>query len=263
MNCIVIKQWYGRLGNNIIQIINGIKKGKENQYNCIQFPYHAEFNVKAIIFDKNKYNRKDDLYDEKYDNYYASAINNDILMNAKEFLCIFISYIKPIINYDFTTENEYDASIHIRGGDAIIVKEYVPIPLDFVKRMNKPNLIMVSEDLTMPVAKHLVINKMVYWKKRSVEDDLRILSNSKSLALGYGTFSLLALILSILHGKLKELFLPDYVYQRWKDNWKIDIKEILNPETMLTIIYLPNYIKVNEYVYNKENVRLMLEYKIP
>lgn len=263
MNFIIIKQWYGRLGNNIIQIINGIKIGKDNGYNAIIFPYHAELKTNNIVFDKNTYDKKHDLYDYKNNNYYASAINNDINMNATIFLRYFISYVKEIIIYDFTSNYEYEASIHIRGGDAIHVKEYVPIPLDFLKIMNKTNLILISEDIRMPVAKYIVMNNLAYWKKRSVEEDLKILSNSKSIGLGYGTFSLLALILSIIHGKLKELFLPDYVYYRWKDNWKIDIKDILHPETILKIINMPNYIKVNEYIYNEENIRLMLQYKIP
>lgn len=262
MNRVIVKGWYGRLGNNIIQLINAIKSGKNNRYNTVLFPQHREFNCREIIFDSDSYGKLDDLYDDADDNFYWKAIRGKIDMNAKIFFRIFIQYVKPIIIYNLESQVEYELCVHIRGADSKYSKEYVPFPLAFVNSITGyKDMIIITEDINMPVAKYLYSNKIGRWRKQSVEQDLRFLTNARRLALSYGTFSLVAVLYSIIHGHLKELYLPDYVYNRWKDNWKVDVKDIVNPETSVIIINLPNYLKVGEFVWSPHTQKFMLDYK--
>lgn len=263
MNQVVVREWYGRLGNNIIQLINAIKMGKEGEYNVVRFPHHKEFNCMEIVLSENEFPKRDDLYDEIDDNFYWKAIRERIKMDAAEFFRIFLLFIKPILIYDLGSKVHNDLCVHIRGGESKYNREYVPFPLAFVRKIpDIKDMIIVAEDINMPVAKFLYVRKEGRWRRQSVEEDLRLMTNCKRLALSYGTFSLIAVLFSIIHGHLKELYLPDYVYNRWKDHWKVDVKEILNPETRLIVVDLPNYMRIGEYIWSPTSQRLMIDYQI-
>ena len=254
MNKIYIKEWFGRSGNNIIQIINAIKYGLDNSYNILYFPKNIILNTQQILISQEeKQIKKEDKYDDK--NYYYYSINNNISLNEIDILFIFDTYIIPILNIT-DTENNYDITYHIRGGDIFINKEsnYVQPPLLFYSEIE--NTLIISEDTKNPCVNELV-KKGCKWDKNTLQEDISLLRNAKQLGIGYGTFGLFIILLNKIFTKL---YIPEYVYEVFKDKWKIDIKKLLSKKQELIIINLPNYIKVGEWNPTKENINKMLTY---
>lgn len=259
MNYIIIKDFYGRLGNNIIQLVNAIQTARTNNYNIVKIcKSHKYINTYEIIVSNEIFDKKDNLLD--YDtNFYDYAMRDKVYIDTKIFIEIFDMYIKPILTLKLDMNSTYEFSLHLRGGDSKFHNLYVPVPLYFVNKIYQKGLILVCEDMTLSVARYLQKNNMVIWNRNTIDKDLSILSNSIKLALGYGTFALLALV---LNRKFKKLYLPDYVYQDFKNRWKFDAKEYLKDDQELIIIDLPNYIKVGQNKWTPTLDKYVLEYDV-
>jgi len=262
MNTIYIVNWYGRLGNNIIQLLNGITFGLQNNFNKIIFPYHEFFNNNEIIFDTNNYPERNIIATYENDFYYL-AIKNIIKynINIKE---LFNKYIKPIIrdiNYNYN--NNYDLTIYLRSGDIFkgnYNNEYVQPPLSYyeeiIKRENTNNIILITEELNNPTAKYYNEINNYKWNKNDIKTDINYLINSKVVVLGLSIFCLIFILLS---NKIKKIYVADYIYKRYKENWKIDLKDIINKNQELIIIKLDdNYEKIGSEQLKLNNYDFML-----
>ena len=83
-----------------------------------------------------------------------------------------------------------------------------------------------------------------------MEDDLKILGSAQNIVIGFGTFGFL---LYLMNTNLTNLYLPKYfVDELPKGEWGSDIK--------VTIVELPGYIKVGDWINSAEQRKLMLEY---
>tara|TARA_Y100000389_G_scaffold204655_1_gene258625 strand:- start:14780 stop:15553 length:774 start_codon:yes stop_codon:yes gene_type:complete len=257
MNQIYIKKWFGRLGNNVLQLVYGIKYGLENDYNIIYFPQNLLFNTQQISFSHEHYEKKTDLIEDikNKESFYYYSINGKININEKEIIEIFDKYILNILKIPYI-QNNYDITYHIRGGDIFVFKErnYVQPPLSFYSKLE--NTLIISEDKRNPCIQKL-IDKGCIWNQNELSIDLGFLKNAKKLGIGYGTFGLLVIL---LNKNFNELYIPDYVYNSFKNEWKIDIKKLLYDYQSIFIIPLPNYIKVGEWLPTKENIDIMLNY---
>jgi hypothetical protein len=258
MNNIYIKEWFGRSGNNIIQIINAIKFGLDNNYNILYFPKNILLNKTSILFSQDYYDKKQDMYDNNHNFYYYSS-KGIINIEEKEIIQIFDKYINSILNIPFK-HNNYDMTYHLRGGDIFIDlvghSNYVQPPLCFYSEIK--NTLLVSEDTRNPCVNKL-IEKGCYWSKNYLQDDLGLLKEAKNLGIGYGTFGLLVIL---INKKFEKLYIPDYVIEAFKKKWKIDINKLLSEKQKLIEIKLPNYIKVGDWSPTKENIQKLLDYKI-
>lgn len=272
MNTIILSQWYGRIGNNIIQILNCIIYGIENNYNRVIFPQHYIFNTTEIIFDNKIYEIKKNLetmsIDEKTtieQNFYTMAINNRLNYDNHNIKEIFQKFIQPVItnyiNYNYNTN--YDLTLYFRGGDIYnkpYNNEYVQPPLnlylDIINKENISNINLITEELNNPVAlyiNYLLVNK---WKKNNIFIDISILINSKKIILGYSVFCIFILL---LNNNIKYIYVADYIYDTFKENWKIDLKKILNKNQELIIIKLnPDYIKIGSLNLTNNNTDHMV-----
>ena len=118
MKNIYIKNWYCRLGNNIIQVINAILIAVYYNYNII-LPRHEYFNKTYIILNpriKIRY-RKIINKDNFYFRYEIPNIDKKVFdeNNQKALEILRSCFItKHIIN---KLLNENDLLIHIRSGD--------------------------------------------------------------------------------------------------------------------------------------------------
>lgn len=259
MNYIIIKEYYGRLGNNVIQLINAIKVAIDNHYNIIKIcKPHLYIDTMEIVVNNEVLDKKDDLYDLE-SNFYEYAMKDKVFVDTKIFIEIFDRYIRPVLRLRLETNEIYDFSLHLRGGDARFHNLYVPVPLYFVNKIYEKGLILVTQDLSLSLSKYLYSKKLVKWNRNTIDKDLSILANSKKLALGYGTFALLALV---LNRRFERLYLPDYVYEDFKNRWKFDAKEYLRDGQELIIIDLPNYIKVGENKWTPKIDKYVLEYTV-
>ena len=252
---LIIQSWSGRTGNNILQIIRAIHYAIINSHNSIQFQQHSLLTSNIITLENIENSDKSTINDtffslKKYN------ITDPEPYVMKEY---FQKYIKSI--FKIQTENNNDVTddkiihIHIRGGDIFSSnshKSYVQPPLSYYKNIiNEYDISkLVCEDKKNPCINELLKQENVEYISNTLEKDLSILSNVSNLVIGFGTFGFL---LYLMNPKLKNLYIPDFfVNELPKGSWGNDIK--------VHIIELPNYIKVGEWEFNKEQRKLIIEY---
>jgi len=255
MNNICIEEWFGRLGNNVLQLLYGIKYGIDHDYNIIFFPQNSMFNTQHISFSHKLYSKKPDLFEKQSDCFFYYLMKGKINLSEIEMIELFDKYIFHILKIPFLPNN-FDITYHIRGGDIFVFDEpdYVQPPLSFYSKTK--NVLIVSEDKRNPCVQKL-IDKGCTWNKNQLSVDLGLLKNAKKLGIGYGTFGLLAIL---LNKHFTDLYVPDYMYNSFKNEWKIDLKKLLNASQSLIIVSLPNYIKIGEWSPTQKNINIMLNY---
>ena len=215
---ILIKEWKGRLGNNIMQLINVLHIALF--YNCrMKLPRHPFFNVHFIMrILKTKKN----------------ALPSDEISNAKEFLLrhkINKSFKKAftrnhkkviqILNHAFSIKqcaslDVNDVVIHIRSGDVFEENphpNYIVPPLSYYLTILKTNnfnqIIIVAEDDKNPVINALMnLYPNIIYKKQCLKEDIKIVLGAYSIITSYGTFIPELLCFS---KKIKTIYKPSYV----------------------------------------------------
>lgn len=265
MKTIELSGWYGRTGNNIISLFNIIVFSLQNNIDKIIFPYNEIFNTNEIIINaENVLNQTSNeiIYGNNCEYIYFMKINNEIKYHIKE-KEIFNKYIKPIIKKElYTNLKTNDIVLYTRSADVFFNSEnnYTQAPLYFykevLKRENKNNGILVSEDLLNPVANFLHTEKICEWNKNDFLTDLNILLNSEVIALSYSTLNIYLLLLS---EKIKRAYIPKYVYDYFIEHWKVDFKDLINENQEIILIDLPNYTKIGDFFTKKQEV---LDYMI-
>ena len=252
---LIISNWNGRLGNNVLQIIRAIHYGIINNYNSIEFPKHSSFIKNKIIIN----NFKNDKPAIKNSFFYLKELN---MIDPEPFIMkkYFKEYINPIffIKPNELTNNENNLYIHIRSGDCFKNPHsyYVPPPFSYYIKIIEDKtwhkIFIVYEDDKNPCV-NLLKNKNypnIEFISSLLNNDLTILSQCENLVIGFGTFGLLIYFLS---NNIKNLYIPDYAYYEMpKGDWNLN----------LNIINLPNYIKCGEWKLTNENLSKVVNYNI-
>ncbi len=252
---LVITNWNGRLGNNIMQIIRAIHYAKIN--------FHSEIN-----FPDTKYLRRNKLY-INIEKANAIIIRNDFFYLNKlglEDPCpeqmkkYFIEFVKPMLIVNAIETLNNTLHIHIRSGDTFSNNphgKYLPPPLIYYKTIIESqdwdDIKVVFEDNINPCVIALKNSnyKNIELISDSLQKDLSILGSSKNLVVGPGTFGLLAYFLS---EELESLYIPRYVLNEMpKGEWGVK----------LNIVELPNYIKCGEWRNTAEQSKILVNYTIP
>lgn len=241
---IVVDHWYGRFGNNIIQLITAVIHAKLLDHNIIQFPDHPMLKTNKIELGISPKSEivKGRFYD--FDDKNRVWCNQPCVMKE-----ICLKYVKPIIKIiDCALENA--VYIHMRGGDVFYCPHplYVQPPLKYYKDIikNYDKVVLVCEDKRNPCVNELLKLEKVEYAHNAVNIDLSILSNAKHLVIGFSTFGFLAYL---LNEKLETLYIPknfanSMPFGLWGDN--------------VHIIELPNYIEV--WKNTQEQMSLMMNY---
>lgn len=251
--CILkIDNFYGRSGNNILQVINNI--------------YKYLGNIKKLDIKNHKLfitNKKNDL---------ISKCNCDNIINCNtEFLLkshpLKISKIKNIFNehceFTIPIQNSciYDVGIHIRSGDIFNVigrshRLYLQPPFYYYKKIIDKNInkkvVIVFENKKNPVINKLIEsyknNKNIIFQSSAIENDIISLSNCKTLVFSNGTFCLLPYVFS---NTITNIVIPDFLENNlW---YSFDKNET-------EVIELPNYIPYNKWNNTLSQQKLMIEY---
>ncbi len=265
---IIITEWFGRLGNNIIQIINAIYYAIEHNHNIIQFPEHNMLLNNTIIINENAIDVNSVVSDTffyilKYN------IKRQEPYEMKEIFNKYIRYIFKIIDTsisDIQYNNTDNLYIHIRGGDIFNSNPhsyYVQPPLYYYKEIIKTykHIYIITEDKLNPCINELIKLENVTLLDYDMNQQLNIVKQSQNLAIGFSTFGFLLYLLS---PSLKNIYVPDYSINYCKlENWG----ENFYPHgswgnTLCNIINLPNYIKVNEWYNTSEQQNLMINYML-
>jgi len=245
---LIINQWYGQNGNNILQIIRCIHYAKLNNHNKIIFPYHFLLKSQEIIIN--------DLENNNIiqDTFFSLKKYNIKDPSPKEMKDIFQMYIKNIFNINFGNIQDDKLYIHFRGGDIFGQnphKAYVQPPLKYYKDIikNYDDIILVCQDKKNPCINELLKESNIKYESNELIKDLEILSNIKNLIIGFGTFGFLLYLMNI---NLKNLYIPKYFVDELPEGEWGDIN--------IHIIDIPNYIKVGEWNNTIEQREIMLKY---
>jgi hypothetical protein len=248
-------RWYGRMGNNLLQILNAIIYGMDKNAYSIEIISHPIFYISNNIINENGCNC------DKLCN--MDDITGGIVQKKKYNLSFFKKIFKKHISYKYNNSINiiYDIGIHIRSGDIFSWcphDKYPQPPLDYyvkiIDKNIKKNIIIVYENTLNPVINILIKKykeyKNINFQSSSVTNDINILSRCKTLVISNGTFNVVAFVLS---NTITKIIVPSYMD---KNDWfslNDDIIEIIN---------IPNYIQIGEWKNSIEQRKLMLEYKM-
>lgn len=229
---IIFSKWYGRLGNNIIQLSNLIDIAIAFRHN-IRFDAkkHSLFDISVIQKYFDKYQNTDKITDPKDHFFYKQLLpfpEETFTQHAEERNQILR---EAFLIKDIKKLPENDLVVHIRSGDAFSVRKphprYVPPPLSYyVKQIDKfpyDTVHLVCEDKLNPVIdKLLTLYKNAVFRKNTLEEDIRLILGATNIVYSVGTFvpSLIQLStnpIKYLHGSR----FPDL--EELKDYYKITL----------------------------------------
>jgi hypothetical protein len=260
---LIITNYLGRLGNNILQILRAIMVAKNIRHNKIIFPTNNFLLQNEIyINDSISITNKKEIYDTFF---YLSKFNVADVAPV-EYKSIFNTYIKPIFLVKLTkTEQRLNSNadidelyIHIRSGDTFSSRPhnaYVPPPLAYYTSIipyYKHTTVVTERDMKNPCIHELNKCNSVYVTSNSLEKDIKILSNAYNLVIGFGTFGFL---IYLLNENIQNLYIPQYVIDELpQGEW--------GEELNVQIIELPKYIKCGDWKNNIEQQQLILNYTL-
>jgi len=251
-NSIKINDWYGRLGNNIIQVHNAILIGLFYNMN-ISLPEHNFFIKKDIILN-NRFDDKIIYFTDNYNFFFRNYINN-------------IDYSLFTLNYDKSLEilkdiflikpdtyrvfDDNDLIIYIRSGDIFENSsphpEYIQPPLHFyiniINNNSFNNIYLISEDKGNPnINKLLELYPYIKYNKNSLIDDIKIILGAKHITDAHGTFIYSLLLISDNIKKLYRFVNDDYknLLYPWQNT-------DLQKNIMLTYDNVSNSIEINNF----------------
>lgn len=255
-----VSHWYGRLGNNIQQICNGILYSKIRGDGFVS-PDHDL--IEQIVLD---HERKTMLRPNRFFHYNTENKDFDIDTNYlyQNIGVIAKKYIVPA--FKFSVDKSFDDDtlvIHIRSGDIFAHEhnpphDYVPNPLCYYLNLIEEydKIIVVTEpDNHNPIIDELKKIEKVTIQSKSVGEDFATLMRAKNLASsGTGTFAVAAALCS---SNLKNFYCTD-----------LYLNEHLNPEMLMKcesvkvyMMELKNYIRLNNWKNDEDQRKFILEYK--
>jgi hypothetical protein len=250
-----INSWYGRLGNNVLQIGNALVVAYLNRsvFSC---PSHDLFPAFSAPFGYTP---------ASTGNFFHIDLNT--YGGAEKFMALrshlLQKYLLPKLN--LPELGEYLSNLilngalvaHARGGDTFNANPhaaYIPHPLDYYLHLAKSHekVILVYEDETNPVVDALSRNSQFYLTNNDVLTDFAIFTKAKSVAVGgFGTFVPAACLLNINLSKIYfSNVAPLHEYLADRDQYE---KVCLN---------LPGYIDENKWAADNAQKNLMLNYKL-
>lgn len=253
-----VSHWYGRLGNNIQQICNGILYSQIKGDGFVS-PFHE-------LIEQIKLSNKTGtiIKPNRFFHYNTSNKDFDIDLNHlyKNIGKIAKQYVVP--NFKFKIKDPFDDDtlvIHVRSGDIFAHEhnpphDYTPNPLQYYLNIIEEygKIIVVTEpDEYNPIINELKKIKKVTIQSKSTAEDFSTLLRSKNIATsGTGTFAVAAALCST---NIKNFYCSN-----------LYLNEHLNPEMVISsgikvyMMELDNYIKHKTWKNNEEQRKFILEY---
>jgi len=223
-----INHWYGRFGNNIIAICNGIYTARKYKGKLTFMP-HPIIRQKPFNFseDENLIPYQANFYE--FNEYFKENLPINELYNL---IHTYIINLIPKININLT---EKDLVIHIRSGDIFLPQfydfNYTQPPLTYylniIENNQYENIYLVAEDYRNPVINQLLEeiptiraiigqnnNSTVLNFNNDFIRDLNILLHATNLVVGNGS---LGFIIALINTKLKNFYncTPPECVQQW------------------------------------------------
>lgn len=254
-----IAKWYGRLGNNLIQLSHAVFLAKRYQ-GVVSFPKHDLIETQEIDF-----RAENQIEREINSNFWFHDIDNPEFFSDYDFSLfgdykkdyfmqrpnILREYVFPLFHYD-NLEVPYDMTIHMRGGDIFWSKQkdYVQCPhsyfLKIIEEENPNNILLLSEDKLNPVVDMLLSDKNldITHQSSTLSKDVNTILNSNVLVCGgYSSFSS---IVPMMSPKIKKLYFPDFDTIR-----DYDILNLGDMETEVVTVSFDDYTRIGEWQENE------------
>jgi len=265
MSYCTLQGWYGRFGNNIQQISNGIYYAMENNI-CFISPEHQL--VRGFKFNNKENNNcvlKSNFYDFikcSNNNYNLDFSCNVEKLNLNRDLIV-KKIIRPNLKIDINSFEPLPSNevvMHIRTGDIFISNPhilYVQNPLSFYQKIiDKYDKVYIVCENTNFIVDLLLQNSKVVLHSKSIEEDLSLIMRAQNVvSSGVGTFVIAASMLStnIKNFYCTNLYLEDHL------NPTMLSKDI---NVNMTNINLEKYIKIGDWKNNEEQRQIMLKYDL-
>ena len=253
-----VSHWYGRLGNNIQQICNGIIYSSINGDGFFS-PHHDLIGQIVIGSQKKTTTRQCRFF-----HYNTPNKDFDIDLNyLYQNICkVAKQYVVP--NFKFKIKDPFDDDtlvVHIRSGDIFAHEhdpphDYVPNPLCYYLNLIEEydKIIVVTEpDNYNPIVDELKKIKKVNVQSESVAEDFLTLMRSKNIATsGTGTFAVAAALCSsnIKNFYCSNLYLDEH----------LNPEMVMRSEIKVHMMELNNYIEYKTWKNNKDQRKFILEY---
>jgi len=194
-----IREWYGRLGNNILQVRNVLLIAL--YYRCNVFlPTHSFFNKNLVLlFDDGGPNDSIYVDDDGSDFFYrdllskfapAFSVGNDGIMNqiVRELFVLPETDMQPL--------GPDDLVIHIRSGDIFSddpLPFYIMPPLSYYREILESrtytNVYMLAEDTRNPcISSLLALYPDIKFHIQSLEEDVAMVLRATNIVMAFGTF---------------------------------------------------------------------------
>jgi hypothetical protein len=258
-----IPRWYGRLGNNIQQISNGIYFCQTNKVH-FSSPDHPMIEAIDLNFGSNEYKISESsnnwFYHFEKEHSDFDVDTNDLNKNRKK---ICEKYILPKLKVDHSKLNDTLPDdvlvVHIRSGDLYthFPNTHPQNPLSYyieLYNLFKGKVIFIAEDDKNPIVQVLQQHKLdirVWW----VEDTYTLLLRARNLATsGAGSFAISSAFCS---KNLKNFYCTDLYIDHSLN--PMMLKEQLN--VFMADISGNKYFRVGEWNSAKDNIETILNYK--
>lgn len=250
----IVNGWFGRYGNCIQQVMNGLLLAEYHKTKFIQNGDHniiskfelsfgneqQEVNYGRYFFWNDWYNTTTRTITSPKD---FDLPEDYITTNARR---ICKTYIKPHLNLDIQDPFDDDTLvIHLRSGDVYHhfhnPNNYVPNPwifyLKLIEKFDKIIVVTENDRLNPFISEFEKLNK-VEIQSTTVENDVATLMRSKHLALsGVGTFAVAAGLCSL---NITNLYCTNL-----KCNEHLNYTMFYNTDVKVNEMILKDYIKVN------------------
>ena len=260
---IVLKQWYGRLGNNIQQIVNILHISLYYKSN-VKIPNHKYFDTKTIMKNINDLHNSSNMYeftDNIFHFYHKERIKNVNPEIFNENRSKIVDILKSSFNIKkIDTIDKNELLIHIRSGDIFNSRphiKYVPPPLSYYVNIinnNYKKIRIISEDDKNPIIKKLTsMYPNITYEKNSLDKDIMYLLGSQNIVHSIGTFTTSLIMLS---SNVKNFYEPSY----YMSNQQNDYKYYLDSVNIHTVELNDYYSRMYPWKNNKDQIQLLLTY---
>lgn len=262
ISAIRITHWFGRFGNNTLQLAHAVYLAQELGIGTVEHPPHELFVGREIALARNSGNHPS-LHGDFF--YGQSVLPHAPLMSVQRRKEIFQSVLLPRYRGDMALDThllevlreEFTLVIHIRSGDIFCEKPhpgYVQPPLWFYQTIlaEQPwlNVFLVCEDTKNPVINRLCADfPMIQLRSGTFAEDFAVLCHARNLVGSFSTFTHAAFC---FNRDSRRYWLPGYLADG------ADFVEGF-PE-QVSVIECPDYIRVGEWVNSPEQRLAMLNY---
>ena len=255
-----VSNWYGRLGNNIQQICNGIIYSSVTGDGFFTPPHEL---IERLVINQDQ---KTMVRPNRFFHY--NTVNKDFDIDIdylyKNIGYVAKQYVVPAFKFSIDKALDEDTLvIHIRSGDIFAHEhnpphDYVPNPLCYYLTLIEEyeKVIVVTEpDNYNPIVDELRKIEKVTVQSKTVAEDFATLMRAKNLASsGTGTFAVAAALCS---SNIEKFYCTN-----------LYLDEHLNPEMLMAtddvevhMMELENYIELKTWRNDEEQRKFILEYQ--